>query len=213
MTHLMQIEADFLASAEVRESLNFQSIFNLQSEVSDAKKSKFDKSLKLAKLVTESFIWFDTAETKILIEENGIEWSSKEMFINRVFGWQKSFGYKMNKVGKLAIDNAQVVTKFKRKCTTAENNGEDAKRTIEELLKFANAEENGEETSVTREKTFVTFSVAKEGLNGDSGFSMRLTESGIKCSGELENEIINNKIQSLFAEMKLELERFNQNNQ
>ena len=102
MTHLMQIEADFLASAEVRESLNFQSIFNLQSEVSDAKKSKFDKSLKLAKLVTESFIWFDTAETKILIEENGIEWSSKEMFINRVFGWQKSFGYKMNKVGKLA---------------------------------------------------------------------------------------------------------------
>ena len=73
MTHLMQIEADFLASAEVRESLDFQSIFNLQSEVSDAKKSKFEKSLKLAKLVHQSFNWFDKDETKVLMEENGVE--------------------------------------------------------------------------------------------------------------------------------------------
>ena len=54
MSNLMQIEADFLTSAEVRSNVNFQSIFNLQSEVADAKKSKFDKSLKLAKLVHQS---------------------------------------------------------------------------------------------------------------------------------------------------------------
>ena len=209
MTHLMQIEADFLASAEVRESLNFQSIFNLQSEVSDAKKSKFEKSLKLAKLVHQSFIWFDKEETKVLMEENGVEWSSKEMFINRVFGWQKSFGYKMNKVGKLATENAQVVTKFKRKCTALENNGEDAKRTIEELLKFANAEENGEETSVAREKTFATFSIAKNGLNGDSGYSVRLTESGVKVSGAVEDENIQNKIDVLFISLFNQLEQIN----
>jgi hypothetical protein len=81
-------------------------------------------------------------------------------------------------------------------------------------LKFAKQEESGnEEASVSTEKTFVTFSVAKDGLNGDTGFSMRLTESGIKISGELENEIVNNKIQSLFAEMKVMIERINQENQ
>jgi hypothetical protein len=42
---------------------------------------------------------------------------------------------------------------------------------------------------------------------------MRLTESGIKISGELESEIVNNKIQSLFAEMKVMIERINQENQ
>ena len=131
------------------------------------------------------------------------------MFINRVFGWQKSFGYKMNKVGKLATEDAQVVTKFKRKCTTAENNGEDAKRTIEELLKFANAEENGEETSVAREKTFATLSLAKDGINGDSGFSIRLTESGIKMSGVCEDNTIDNRIVDLFTILQNQLNQIN----
>ena len=130
-------------------SVNFNEIFTLQTEVSDAKKSKFEKSLKLAKLVNKAMIWYSNPETKAELAENGIEWTTTEIFINRVFGWQKSFGYKMNKVGKLATDNAQVVTKFKRKCTTAENNGEDVKRTIEELLKFANAEKNGEDGEVS----------------------------------------------------------------
>ena len=50
MRNLMQIETDFLASAQVRSQVNFATIENLISEVSDAKKNKFDKSLKLAKL-------------------------------------------------------------------------------------------------------------------------------------------------------------------
>jgi hypothetical protein len=42
---------------------------------------------------------------------------------------------------------------------------------------------------------------------------MRLTESGIKTSGELESEMVSTRVQGLFAELKLELERFNQENQ
>jgi len=211
MSNLMQIEADFLNTAEVRSNVNFQSIFNLQSEVADAKKSKFDKSLKLAKLVNQSVEWFKSSETKTLLEDNGIEWSNTEVFFNRVFGWQKSFGYKMVKAGKLQEENARVVTKFKRECTRAENNGEDANRSIESLLKFAKAEINGEETEVSREKTFATFSIAKDGLNGDSGFSIRLTESGFKQSGSVEDENVSQKIQQLFLQLAEVLNQQNQN--
>ena len=209
MSNLMQIEADFLQTAEVRSNVNFQSIFNLQSEVSDAKKNKFEKSLKLAKLVNQSVEWFKSSETKTLLEENGIEWSNTEVFFNRVFGWQKSFGYKMVKAGKLQEENARVVTKFKRECTKAENNGEDANRSIESLLKFANAEISGEETEVSREKTFATFSIAKDGLNGESGFSIRLTESGVKVSGTMEDQNIQSKIDVLFVSLVNQLNQIN----
>ena len=209
MSNLMQIEADFLQTAEVRSNVNFQSIFNLQSEVSDAKKNKFEKSLKLAKLVNQSVEWFKSSETKTLLEENGIEWSNTEVFFNRVFGWQKSFGYKMVKAGKLQEENARVVTKFKRECTKAENNGEDANRSIESLLKFAKAEISGEETEVSREKTFATFSIAKDGLNGESGFSIRLTESGVKVSGTMEDQNIQSKIDVLFVSLVNQLNQIN----
>ena len=209
MSNLMQIEADFLQTAEVRSNVNFQSIFNLQSEVSDAKKNKFEKSLKLAKLVNQSVEWFKSSETKTLLEENGIEWSNTEVFFNRVFGWQKSFGYKMVKAGKLQEENARVVTKFKRECTKAENNGEDANRSIESLLKFAKAEISGEETEVSREKTFATFSIAKDGLNGESGFSIRLTESGVKVSGSMEDQNIQSKIDLLFVSLVNQLNEIN----
>lgn len=190
MRNLMQIEADFLASAQVRSQVNFATIENLITEVSDAKKNKFDKSLKLAKLVSQSLEWFNKAETKTQLEDEGIEWNNTEVFFNRVFGWQKSFGYKMNKAGKLQIEQSSVVTKFKRECTRAENNGEDVQRSIEALLKYAKNEESGtEDNEVAREKTYATFSIAKDGVNGEKGYSVRLSESGISINGELEIDI------------------------
>ena len=74
----MQIETDFLASAEVRTNINFDTIFNLRDSLKDAKKSKFEKSLKLAKMVSQSVQWFNASETKQLLEDNGIDWSNTE---------------------------------------------------------------------------------------------------------------------------------------
>jgi len=203
MTHLMEIEANVLNSAEVRSQINFNQLFNLQSEVNDAKKSKFDKSLKLGKLVADALKWYSKAETKDYLSEEGVEFGTTEEFIKRVFGWQKSFAYKMAKVGKLQEDSPQVVTKFKRLCTQAENNGEDANRSVEGLLKFAKAETNGEEQEeVTREKTYATFSIAKDGLNGESGFSIRLTKNGIVMSGEIEDDIIAYDVAKLFGKLE-----------
>jgi len=210
MLHLMEIESDFLSSTEVMSSVNFNEIFSLQSQVSNAKKSKFEKSLKLAKLVNQAMIWYSKAETKQQLTENGIEWQTTEIFINRVFGWQKSFGYKMVKAGKLQVDNQPIVTKFKRMCTTNERNGEDTKRTIEALLKFANAEKNGEDGEVTtREKTYAQFTIAKDGLNGTKGFNIRLTEDGAKVVGEIEDDNIAYNVSKLFSKLATILENTN----
>tara|TARA_R100001443_G_scaffold115578_1_gene133683 strand:- start:933 stop:1664 length:732 start_codon:yes stop_codon:yes gene_type:complete len=208
MEHLMQIEADFLSSAQVRSEVNFDTIFNLQSAVSDAKKTKFEKSLKLAKLVYKSVQWFNLESTKELLEENGIEWTNTEVFFETVFCWKKSFGYKMVKCGKLQEEQSNVVTKFKRKCTQTENSGEDAKRSVEALLKFAKAEENGEETQVAREKTYATFSISKDGVNGEKGYSMRLTDSGISINGEIaiEGDEFSNHLYHTFEIMRRMIE-------
>lgn len=201
MTHLLQIEADVLNSAVVRDQVNFGQLFTLQSEVADAKKSKFEKSLKLGKLVANALQWYAKAETKSYLSDEGVEFGTTEEFINRVFGWQKSFAYKMAKVGKLQEDAPQVVTKFKRLCTQAENNGEDANRSIEGLLKFAKAEANGEEQEVSREKTYATFSIAKDGINGEKGFSIRLTDSGVTMSGTIEDQNIEYNVNKLFGKL------------
>jgi hypothetical protein len=193
----MQIETDFLTSAAVQSEVNFQTIFTLQSEVSDAKKSKFDKSLKLAKLVIAATEWFDKSGTKVLLSDNGIEWDTKEIFFKRVLGYRRSYAYKLMKAGKI---EQSVVTNFKRKCTQAENQGEDVERSIAALLKFANGSE--EEQNVVREKTYATFSIAKEGINGDAGFSIRLTDAGIKMSGSVENENIDYNVAKLFDKLQ-----------
>ena len=213
MSNLMQIEADFLTSAEVRSNVNFQSIFNLQSEVADAKKSKFDKSLKLAKLVSQSVEWFKSSETKTLLEDNGIEWSNTEVFFNRVFGGKSRSVTKWSRRVNCKKKTKESLRSSKENALKAENNGEDANRSIESLLKFAKAEISGEDTEVSREKTFATFSLAKDGINGDSGFSIRLTESGIKMSGVCEDNNTDNLIVELFTKLNDQMvERFNQIN-
>lgn len=206
----MQIEADFLAS---QSEVNFRTVWNLQNQVSDAKKSKFDKSLKLAKLVSQSLEWFKKPETKGELLEAGIEWTNAEVFFNRVYGWQKSFGHKMVKAGNL---ETSLVTKFKRKCTQLENNGEDATRSIEALLKFAKAEQNGEEAEApTRVKTLFSLSIAKDGINGDNGFSLRVTEDGnisesgeVVCTTEISDMIVN--LSRLIQEQVNQLNQINQ---
>lgn len=201
MTHLLQIEADVLNSAVVRDQVNFGQLFTLQSDYANANKNKFEKSLKLSKLVFQSLEWYSKAETKTYLSDEGIEFGTTEEFINRVLGYNKSFAYKLKKVGKLQDDSPQVVTKFKTLCTRAENNGEDANRSVDGLLKFAKAEANGEEQEVSREKTYATFSIAKDGINGEKGFSIRLTDSGVTMSGTIEDDNIEYNVNKLFGKL------------
>ena len=183
----------------VTSEINFATIFTAQANADNAQKAKFDKSIKLAEMVAKASAWFDKAETKAMLESNGIEWDNKETFFSRVFGWQKSFAYKMVKAGNIKVDQGEVVTAFKRHCTAQENAGEGSNRSIAGLLKFA----KGDSETASRPKALATFSIAKDGLNGEKGFSIRINLDGsIDMSGEIMDDNIEYNVTKLFSKLQ-----------
>jgi len=198
MNHLLQIEQDFLTSAVVTSEINFASIFTAQANADNAQKAKFDKSIKLAEMVAKASAWYDKSETKAMLESNGIEWDNKETFFSRVFGWQKSFAYKMVKAGNIKVDQGEVVTAFKRHCNAQENAGEGSNRSIAGLLKFA----KGDTETASRPKALATLSIAKDGLNGEKGFSIRINKDGtMDMNGEVIHRLVEDEIMNVFSKL------------
>lgn len=133
MSNLLTIERAFLSLPQVKQGLKLAEFKTLQRNVENAQKRKFDGTLDLSKVVLASFEWFKSAEGQALCSEEGISWTSEE-FANKVFGFQKSFFYKLTRAGKL---EAHLVDEFKAKCTELEAEGQTPNRTLEGLLKYA----------------------------------------------------------------------------
>jgi hypothetical protein len=140
MSQLLQIESAFLRRTEVAAALRLQEVRAIQRTITNAKKKKFEQSLALSQHVSAAFEWFKSEEGQNVFREEGITWSAEE-FGQKVFGWQKSFFYKMVKVAKVP---AEVVEQYS---ANADERGEDAQRSVEELLSFAKQVEQGEEGS------------------------------------------------------------------
>lgn len=130
MSNLLQIEQDFLNNPAVRQAINLTEINRAQRNVQNAQKRKFEHTMTLAGLVTKAVEWFDSEEGKRTFADEGIEWSKADFGL-KVFGWQKSFFYKVIKAGNL---DQRIVDAFNRKCDEA---GDDAQRSLAGLLKFA----------------------------------------------------------------------------
>lgn len=139
MQNLLSIESNFLNLPQVKSALNLQEIRSVQRTITNAKKKKFEQTLTLSKLVVNAVEWFQSEDGQRACAEEGISWSNEEIGI-KVFGWQKSFFYKVVKAGKL---QAEVVDTFKVKCDEAEANGDEPNRSLEGLLKFAKQVETG----------------------------------------------------------------------
>ncbi len=139
MSNLLSIEQAFLSLPQVKQALNLQEIRAVQRTIVNAKKKKFEQTLALSKLVGSVVTWFGSDEGKRLCAEEGITWSNEQIGL-KVFGWQKSFFYKVVKASKLKED---VVETFKAKCDELESQGEEPNRSLEGLLKFAKQVENG----------------------------------------------------------------------
>lgn len=179
-TQLLSIESAFLSRPEVKQSLNLQAINTLRRADTNAQKKKFENSLQLAKAVKQSFNWFSSEEGKAKCNEEGITWSNEEFF-QKVFGWQKSFSYKLLKVGKL---EDTIIEKFNQKCAEVEARGEEAVRSIENLLKFAKVVESGGEEGgegegegaevETRSATIFTLAFK----HPDKNISIRINDAG-----------------------------------
>ncbi len=139
MQNLLSIESSFLNLPQVKQALNLQEIRSVQRTITNAKKKKFEQTLTLSKLVVNAVEWFQSEDGQRACAEEGISWSNEEIG-QKVFGWQKSFFYKVVKAGKL---QAEIVDTFKVKCDEVEANGDEPNRSLEGLLKFAKQVETG----------------------------------------------------------------------
>jgi hypothetical protein len=168
-------EQGFLGLPIVNKALNLNAIKKASSNVVTAQKKKFETTLELSKMVLEAHAWFTSAQGQALASEYGVKWTT-EQFGLQVFGWQKSYFYKLCRVAKLPNT---IVEEFTAKCDQLEADNKEPQRSVESLLKFAKAKEeepadgNGdpedgdsEGTEVAeKESVLLTLSYKKEGGN------------------------------------------------
>jgi hypothetical protein len=147
----------------------------------------------MSALVLKGFEWFQSEAGKAKLSEEGITWNTEE-FASKVFGWQKSYFYKVVKAAKLA---AEVVDEFKAKCDEVERNGEEPNRSLEGLLKYAKqleegaAAEGGEEGEEgaeveTRVQTIFTMTMK----HPDGNISVRINDAGEVKTTNSKEQII-----------------------
>lgn len=207
MSNLLTIETAFLSNSAVKQALNLTEIRAIQRTITNGQKKKFLQTLQLSKLVLNTVNWFSSEEGKQICANEGIAWSNEDI-ANKIFGWQKSFFYKVLKAGKL---DSEVVDNFNTKCDEAEANGQDANRSLEGLLKFAKVLEtasngggNGEESEgeadasvEIRVPTVFTLSYK----TADGNVSVRIDENG-KVKTTNTNEEITKAIQFLIDNLQ-----------
>tara|TARA_R110000796_G_scaffold901_6_gene3444 strand:- start:2832 stop:3476 length:645 start_codon:yes stop_codon:yes gene_type:complete len=203
MSELLSIETAFLNLPNVKSSLQLTEVKKVQKSINNAHKSKFNHTLKLTALIGDAVRWFSSEEGKAVLSDEGIEWS-KEDFGKKVFGYQKSFFYKLLKVDAL---DERILTAFNTKCDAI---GLDANRSIAGLLEFsrdidldslehsddateeeiADAEaELIEEASVEQERVNYLFVLSYKNPNGNN-LSVRIDDQGNVSGNNLE-EIAN----------------------
>ena len=203
MSTLLEIEKAFLKNAQVQTAINLTEVRSIQKTIVNGQKKKFEATLKLSGLVVNAFNWFKTDEAKALMNEEGIIWTNEE-FGNKVFGYQKSFFYKLVKAGGLDV---QVVDTFNSKCDDVERQGQDANRSLEGLLKYAKAVENGqteggqteggegegegegEETEPQVEVRTATIFTLTHKVEGGRNVSVRIDANGTATTNNSEDEI------------------------
>jgi hypothetical protein len=199
MSELLSIETAFLNLPNVKASLQLNEVKKIQKSINNAHKSKFNHTLKLTALIGDAVRWFSSDEGKAVLSDEGIEWS-KEDFGRKVFGYQKSFFYKLLKVDAL---DERIISAFNTKCDAI---GDDANRSIAGLLEFsrsidldslehsedateeeiAEAEaELIEEASVSQERTNYLFVLSYKNPNGNN-LSVRIDDQGNVSGNNLE---------------------------
>lgn len=130
MSNLLSIESAFLNLPQVKQAINLNEIKRAKRNVANAQKRKFEHTMSMAGLVKQAVEWFDSAEGKEVFREEGIQWSKADFGL-KVFGWQKSYFYKVIKAANL---DPRILQAFNTMC---DNAGEQANRSLAGLLEFS----------------------------------------------------------------------------
>jgi len=168
MNELLTIESAFLQLNAVKDALNLSDIKRVQRSITNAHKSKFGHTMKMAVLVKNAVEFYESDEGKELFAEEGIQWS-KEQLGNKVFGWQKSFFYKVIKAGNI---DQRIVDAFNTKCDAI---GDDSARSLALLLTFAktiNLDELGLPSDASEEEVLEAETEAIENAEVDTAVAV-----------------------------------------
>lgn len=141
MSNLLAIESAFLSLPQVKTALNLAEITRVQRGITNAQKQKFTSTMSLAKIAVSVVAWFESEEGRSITAEEGISWNNEEIG-QKVFGWQKSYFYKVLKAGKL---EEAVVSEFVAQCDEADRNGLNPDRSLAGLLKWTRSGGNESE--------------------------------------------------------------------
>lgn len=199
MSTLLTIEADFLRNAQVEQALDLRAIRSLQRTLANGQKKKFAQTLELSKKVVAVAEWFTSEEGKQVTAEAGIYWNNETIGL-KLFGWQKSYYYKVLKAGRL---EESTIEEFNRLCDEAEAQGEEPNRSLEGLLKFTRSGgnttagtggggEEGEEGEEPTERAVeiripTIFTMTYKG--GDKNVSVRVNENNEVMTTNTAEEI------------------------
>lgn len=145
MSNLLTIEQAFLNLPQVKMALNLAEITRVQRGITNAQKQKFSSTMNLAKLAVSVVEWFASPEGQAIAQEEGISWNNEEIGA-KVFGWQKSYFYKILKAGKL---DESIVNEFTAKCDEADRNGLNPDRSLAGLLKWTRAVDSNDSAGGT----------------------------------------------------------------
>lgn len=190
MSTLLAIETHFLTTSNAIEGLKLRELKRLITADLNATKKRFETSLQLSQIVADGFDWFKSESGKATMTNEGITWNAEE-FALKVYGYQKSFFYKLVKAGKIETEKVEEYKAY-----------EPDNRTIEGLLKFIKAggaegiESKGgaddEEETAERPTTIMTFTYKTETGN----VSVRIDSNGVVKTTNT-NEQIKEAIQKL----------------
>jgi len=128
-----------LNAPQNKKALALTAIKSLTAKVNDAEKQRFMNSLELAQMLAQTKTQFEDFCKAVInkLKDGGTpakDLPKKDELIKLVYGFQKSFYYKLIKVGELPKN---VVNKFIDKCDDAEKDGKDFARSIEALNTWA----------------------------------------------------------------------------
>jgi hypothetical protein len=135
MSNLLAIETAFLNLPQVKQALNLAEISRVQRGITNAQKQKFASTMNLAQIAVSAVAWFESPEGQAITSEEGISWTNEEIGA-KVFGWQKSYFYKVLKAGRLPVGT---IAEFTAKCDEADRNGLNPDRSLAGLLKWTRA--------------------------------------------------------------------------
>lgn len=112
-------------------ALQVKAVNTIYSAIQSADAKRFENSLHLAELIGKAHKWIKDAEGQALLKASGL---GMDAFILEVYGFQKSFYYKLVKTSNVA---PELIAEFRKQTEALKAKDLSAPLSIEALLKYA----------------------------------------------------------------------------